>query len=213
MRPGRIGAGSRRADRRAAQTLQGGYRSVAPLVARGRFHYNAAVHLRRGNLFLVGLPGSGKSTLGRQLARRLDKTFIDADHELEQTLGVTIATVFEIEGEAGFRDREEAALAAIVTREGIVLATGGGAVIRPANRDRLKANGTVVYLHAEPAMAWQRVRKSVHRPLLNTPDKLARLEELYRERDPLYREVADHVVANDRAALARLTADLDAGVG
>ena len=92
-----------------------------------------------------------------------------------------------------------------------MLATGGGAVIRAANRERLKANGTVVYLHAEPAMAWQRVRKSVHRPLLNTPDKLARLEELYRERDPLYREVADHVVANDRAALARLTAELEAG--
>jgi len=167
------------------------------------------VHLRRGNLFLVGLPGSGKSTLGRQLARRLDKTFVDADHELEQALGVTIATIFEIEGETGFRDREEAALAAIVARTDIVLATGGGAVIRAANRERLKANGTVVYLHAEPTMAWQRVRKSVHRPLLNTPDKLARLEQLYRERDPLYREVADHVVANDRAALARLAAELE----
>ena len=181
------------------------------LVGRGRLHYNAAVHLRRGNLFLVGLPGSGKSTLGRQLARRLDKTFVDADHELERSLGVTIATIFEIEGESGFRDREEAALAAIVARTDIVLATGGGVVIRPANRERLKGSGTVVYLHAEPAMAWQRVRRSVHRPLLNTPDKLARLEELYRERDPLYREVADHVVANDRAAVARLTGDLDAG--
>jgi shikimate kinase len=169
------------------------------------------VDLRRGNLFLVGLPGSGKSTLGRQLARRLDMTFVDADHELEAALGVTIATIFEIEGEAGFRDREEAALAAIVARDGIVLATGGGVVIRPANRERLRANGTVVYLHAEPSTAWQRVRKSVHRPLLNTPDKLARLEQLYRDRDALYREVADHIVDNDRAALARLTADLEAG--
>ena len=183
----------------------------AALVGRGRFHYNAAVHLRRGNLFLVGLPGSGKSTLGRQLARRLDKTFVDADHELERALGVTIATIFEIEGEAGFRDREEAALAALVARTDIVLATGGGVVIRPANRERLRANGTVVYLHAEPAMAWQRVGKSLHRPLLNTPDKLARLELLYRERDPLYREVAEHVVGNDRTALARLNSDLEAG--
>ena len=183
----------------------------AALVGQGRFHYNAAVDLRRGNLFLVGLPGSGKSTLGRQLARRLDKTFVDADHELEAALGVTIATIFEIEGEAGFRDREEAALAAIVTRADIVLATGGGVVIRPANRDRLRANGTVVYLHAEPSTAWQRVRKSVHRPLLNTPDKLARLEQLYRDRDPLYREVADQVVDNDRTALARLAAALEAG--
>ncbi len=167
--------------------------------------------LRRGNLFLVGLPGSGKSTLGRQLARRLDKTFVDADHELEAALGVTIATIFEIEGESGFRDREEAALAAMVTRADIVLATGGGVVIRPANRERLRANGTVVYLHAEPSTAWQRVRKSVHRPLLNTPDKLARLEQLYRDRDSLYREVADHVVGNDRTALARLAADLEYG--
>jgi shikimate kinase len=187
------------------------YRLRRALVGRGRFHYNAAVHLRRGNLFLVGLPGSGKSTLGRQLARRLDKTFVDADHELERALGVTIATIFEIEGEAGFRDREEAALAALVARTDIVLATGGGVVIRPANRERLRANGTVVYLHAEPAMAWQRVGKSLHRPLLNTPDKLARLELLYRERDPLYREVAEHVVGNDRTALARLNSDLEAG--
>jgi shikimate kinase len=167
------------------------------------------VHLRRGNLFLVGLPGSGKSTLGRQLARRLGKTFVDADHELERALGVTIATIFEIEGEAGFRDREEAALAALVARTDIVLATGGGAVIRPDNRERLQANGTVVYLHADPATAWQRVRQSVHRPLLNTPDKLARLEQLYRERDQWYRETADHVVANDRAALTRLAAELE----
>lgn len=168
------------------------------------------MHLRRGNLFLVGLPGSGKSTLGRQLARRLDKTFVDADHELERTLGVTIATIFEIEGEASFRDREEAALAVIVAGTGIVLATGGGVILRPANRERLRNGGTVVYLHAEPAMAWQRVRRSVHRPLLNTPDKLARLEQLYRERDALYREVADVVIANDRVALARLTGDLEA---
>jgi shikimate kinase len=186
--------------------------AAAPLVGRGRFPYNAAVQLRRGNLFLVGLPGSGKSTLGRQLARRLDKTFVDADHELERTLGVTIATIFEIEGEASFRDREETALAVMVERTDIVLATGGGVVIRPANRERLKSGGTVVYLHAEPATAWQRTRRSVHRPLLNTPDKLARLEQLYRERDSLYREVADVVVvANDRAALAQLAGVLEPG--
>jgi shikimate kinase len=92
------------------------------------------VHLHRGNLFLVGLPGAGKSTLGRQLARRLAKVFIDADTELEQRTGVSIPTIFEIEGEASFRDREEAILADLVSRTGIVLATGGGVVIRPANR-------------------------------------------------------------------------------
>ena len=168
------------------------------------------MQLRRGNLFLVGLPGSGKSTLGRQLARRLGKTFVDADHELEQALGVTIATIFEIEGEASFRDREETALAAIVERSDIVLATGGGVVIRPANRARLRDNGTVVYLHAEPLTVFGRVRKSRHRPLLNTPDKLARLEELYRDRDPLYRDVADHVVGHDRHEMARFVDMLEA---
>ena len=98
------------------------------------------MHLHRGNLFLVGLPGAGKSTLGRQLARRLGKTFIDADAELERKLGVTIATIFEIEGEASFRDREEAALIELAAMTNIVLATGGGVVIRVANRDRLRAN-------------------------------------------------------------------------
>ena len=134
-------------------------------------HYNAPVHLHRGNLFLVGLPGAGKSTLGRQLARRLGKTFVDADAELERKLGVTIPTIFEIEGEASFRDREEAALAELAALTNIVLATGGGVVIRPANRERLKANGTVVYLHAPPATLYERTRRSRHRPLLNTPDR------------------------------------------
>jgi shikimate kinase len=168
------------------------------------------VHLHRGNLFLVGLPGAGKSTLGRQLARRFSKTFIDADTELEQRLGVSIPTIFEIEGEASFRDREEAVIADLVTRTGIVLATGGGVVIRPANRERLKSNGSVIYLRAEPAALWERVHKSRNRPLLNTPDKLARLEQLYRERDALYREVADEVLESDRDHIARFAQRLEA---
>ena len=97
------------------------------------------MHLHRGNLYLVGLPGAGKSTLGRQLARRLNKTFVDADAELERKLGVTIPTIFEIEGEASFRDREEAVLAELTMLSNVVLATGGGVVIRAANRERLKA--------------------------------------------------------------------------
>ncbi len=171
------------------------------------------MQLHRGNLYLVGLPGAGKSTLGRQLARRLDKQFLDADRELERTLGVTIPTIFEIEGEASFRDREEATLAELVLRTGIVLATGGGVVIRPGNRVRLRGNGTVVYLHAEPATVFHRVHASRHRPLLNTPDKLARLEELYRNRDALYREVADVVVESDRGEIARFAASLDSQQG
>jgi len=168
------------------------------------------VHLHRGNLFLVGLPGAGKSTLGRQLARRLGKTFMDADAELERKLGVTIPTIFEIEGEAVFRNREEALLAELTALSNIVLATGGGVVIRPANRERLKANGTVVYLHARPAALRERTRRSRHRPLLNTADPAARLAELYAARDGLYREVAEYVIESDREEIARFVRQIGA---
>jgi shikimate kinase len=166
-------------------------------------HPHAPVPLHRGNLFLVGLPGAGKSTLGRQLARRLRKRFVDADTELEHRLGVSIPTIFEIEGESGFRDREETTLAELTALEGVVLSTGGGAVLRPANRVRLKENGTVVYLHAEPATLWTRIRHSRNRPLLQTSDPLGRLAELYAQRDALYRETADHVVESERGEVMR----------
>ncbi len=161
---------------------------------------------------MVGLPGAGKSTLGRALARRLALTFIDADADLERRLGVSIPTIFEIEGEASFRDREEATIAELAQRTGIVLATGGGAVIRATNRECLRANGTVVYLHAEPATLRERTRRSRHRPLLNTADPLARLTELYAQRDRLYREVADCVLESDREHVARFAQDLEAEV-
>ena len=151
------------------------------------------VLLHRGNLYLVGLPGAGKSTLGRQLARRLAKTFVDADAELERKLGVSIPTIFEIEGEASFRDREEAALAEIAALSNIVLATGGA----------------VVYLHALPETLRERTRRSRQRPLLNTGDPLARLTELYAARDPLYREVAECVVESDRGEIARFSRELE----
>lgn len=166
------------------------------------------MQLHRGNLFLVGLPGTGKTTLGRQLARRLEKPFLDADLELEARLGVSIPTVFEIEGEAIFRDREEAVLAELTAAAGVILATGGGAVIRAVNRERLKANGSVLYLHATPQMLWHRVRHNRHRPLLNTGDPLARLIELYEYRDPLYREIADWIVESEREQVARFAANL-----
>jgi shikimate kinase len=167
-------------------------------------HPPAPVPLHRGNLFLVGLPGAGKSTLGRQLARRLHKRFVDADAELELRLGVSIPTIFEIEGEAGFRDREEVTIAELTILEGIVLSTGGGAVLRPANRVRLKENGTVIYLHAEPSALWARIRHSRNRPLLQTADPIGRLAELYAQRDALYRETADHVVESERREVMRL---------
>ena len=164
----------------------------------------APVPLRRGNLFLVGLPGAGKSTLGRQLARRLGKLFVDADIELEHRLGVSITTIFEIEGESGFRDREELVLADLTCMENVVLSTGGGAVLRPGNRERLRDNGTVVYLHAEPSTLYGRIRHNRNRPLLRTADQLARLAELYAVRDALYRETAAFVVESERGAVMRL---------
>lgn len=169
--------------------------------------------LRRGNLFLVGLMGAGKTTLGRQLARRLDKRFIDADHELEARLGVSIPTIFELEGEAGFRDREEAMIDELTRMTNIVLATGGGAVTRPASRARLRESGTVLYLHAEPEMLWQRLRNSRHRPMLHADDPRNRLVELYRARDPLYREAAHHVVESDRDTVMRFVRWLDGQAG
>jgi shikimate kinase len=168
------------------------------------------VSLHRGNLFLVGMMGAGKTTLGRQLARRLSKRFVDADHELEARLGVPIPTIFEIEGEAGFRDREEAMIDELSQLSNIVLATGGGAVMRAQSRARLKANGTVLYLHAEPETLWQRLRSSRNRPMLQAGgDPRNRLVELYQLRDPLYREVADHVVDSDRDAVIRFVRWLD----
>ena len=171
--------------------------------------YNASMHLHRGNLFLVGMPGCGKSTLGRLLARRLDKLFFDADVELERRLGVTIPVIFELEGEPGFREREAAVLADLVVQNNIVLSTGGGVVLRPSNRERLKEGGTVLYLHAAPATLWERTRHSKHRPLLQAPDPLVRVQELYAARDSLYREVADVVVESDREQVSRLAHRLE----
>lgn len=147
-----------------------------------------------GNVYLVGMMGAGKSTAGRLLARRLKLEFLDSDQEIERRCGVRIPLIFEIEGEAGFRGRESQVIAELTARDGVVLATGGGAVLAEANRRRLAARGTVVYLHAQPDELYRRVRRDKNRPLLATPDPLGRLRELYAERDPLYRSIADVVL-------------------
>jgi len=146
------------------------------------------------NVYLVGLMGAGKTTVGRLIARRLKLRFVDSDHEIESRCGVKIPVIFEIEGEAGFRSREAQAIVELTALEGIVLATGGGAVLAAANRERLAAGGTVVYLRAKPEDLFVRVRHDRNRPLLATAAPLERLRELYAERDPLYLEVADVVV-------------------
>ncbi len=162
--------------------------------------------MKRGNIFLVGLMGAGKTTVGRLLARRLKMRFVDCDHEVERRCGVKIPVIFEIEGEAGFRSREQQAIAELTALDGIVLATGGGAVLAEENRRRLAAAGTVVYLRARPEDLYERVRHDRNRPLLATADPLARLRELHAERDPLYRALADLVVetgSQNVQALAR----------
>ncbi len=153
------------------------------------------------NVFFVGLMGAGKTTVGRAVARRLERPFFDSDHEIEARTGARIPVIFELEGESGFREREVQVIDELTTREGIVLATGGGAVLRPENRAALKERGFVVYLRANPHDLWLRTRRDKNRPLLQTEDPKARLESLYEIRDPLYREIADFVVETGRPSV------------
>lgn len=163
---------------------------------------------KQDNIFLVGLMGAGKTTVGKLLAKQLGKTFIDADHEIEARTGVRIPVIFEIEGEAGFRKREEAVIAELAARANIVLGTGGGAVLSPHTRELLRTHGTVVYLRGTPEQLFERTRHDRNRPLLQTADPLAKLRTLFAERDPLYREVADLVVDTGRQNAASFTRQL-----
>ena len=142
--------------------------------------------------------GAGKTTIGRQLASILDLEFIDSDHEIERRAGADIPWIFDIEGEAGFRRRERAVIEELCRRRGVVLATGGGAVLDADNRRDLAANGLVVFLHASTDRIFDRTSRNQSRPLLQTDDPRARIEQLIAEREPFYREIADVVVDTDR---------------
>lgn len=150
------------------------------------------------NIILVGLMGSGKTTIGRLLARRLERPFFDSDQEVEQRCGVRVRTIFDLEGEAGFRQREAATIADLVQRDGIVLATGGGAVLDPRNREAMKRGGWVVYLDVPVRVLYERTRNDANRPLLQVADPIAKLQGLREQRDPLYREIADFVLDGAR---------------
>ena len=138
--------------------------------------------------------GAGKTTVGRQLAKRLGRPFYDSDHEIVEKTGVPIPIIFVIEGEEGFRRREAQAIAELSSVDGVVVATGGGVVLASENRQRLRETGWVVYLNVPPAMLYERTRHDRNRPLLQVPDPMAKLNDLYAIRDPLYRETAHLVV-------------------
>lgn len=153
---------------------------------------------------LIGLPGSGKSSVGRQLARRLQLSFFDSDRVIEQQLGCSIRDYFEREGEDAFREIEESIIEQLTQNQNAVLATGGGVVLRPTNRERLHERCHVAYLNSSPDELFRRLRHDVHRPLLQVADPLRRLRELYAVRDPLYRQTAHFMIQTERPSVAKL---------
>ena len=175
--------------------------------------FHPAVPQGRGDsssVFLVGLMGAGKTSVGRALAKHLGKAFFDTDQEIERLTGVRISVIFDIEGEAGFRARESKVLADLTQQDNIVLSTGGGIVLSEHNRRLLTGRGTVVYLRAAVADLAARTRSDKNRPLLRNGDPLAILQALYEQRDPLYREVADLIVDTGSQSVSILVRKLAA---
>lgn len=156
------------------------------------------------NIILVGMMGAGKTTVGKLLAKQLGMLFVDSDDEIQRRTGVTIPHIFDVEGEAGFRQRESVVLQELLKRDGIVLATGGGAILNGQNRNAMQQAGTVIYLKSNVYDLWQRTRHDHNRPLLKTANPRAKLQELYQQRDPLYSEVADIVMHTGKQSVSIL---------
>ena len=161
------------------------------------------------NIFLVGPMGSGKSTIGRQLATRLGKEFYDSDREIEARTGVDIALIFEIEGEQGFRKRETAMLEELAGLHDVIIATGGGVVLSADNRNLLNRSGTVVYLKSSPERLFERTARDKKRPLLNTEDRKLTIQKLLDDRNPLYEEVADIVISTDDEPIKLIVSNIN----
>jgi len=156
------------------------------------------------SLSLVAMPGGGKSTVARHLARRLQCSYVDTDAVVEQRIGCSIRTFFEREGEDAFRDVEASTLADLLQGEPMVVATGGGIVLREANREQLREHTVCVYLRSTPEELFRRLRHDTKRPLLQVANPLARLREMYIRRDPLYREAAQFVIETGRPSVPAL---------
>lgn len=156
------------------------------------------------NIFLIGMMGAGKTTIGKSLANYLSKVFVDSDHEIQLRTGVKIPLIFEIEGEAGFRKRETEVLHDLVKLDNIILATGGGVILSEENRQLLKQNGIVVYLCASVDELLRRTRTDKNRPLLQTENQYARLTELLEQRDALYRNTADIIIDSGKQGIRSL---------
>ncbi len=175
--------------------------------------YHGEMAKKHGNVFLIGPMGAGKTTVGKALASTIGLEFVDSDREIEHRTGADIPLIFDLEGEEGFRKRERDMIENLSERTGIVLATGGGAILDPQNRARLAGRGTVVYLECSIEQQMERTRHDRNRPLLDTDNPRARLEELMAEREPLYRELADHTVSsggrNSRAVIKGIVSYLE----
>ncbi len=161
------------------------------------------------NIFFVGLMGAGKTTIGKLLARHLGKAFYDTDQEIEKRTGVKVSTIFELEGEVGFRKRETAIIQELSQLNNIIIATGGGAILAEENRQLLKTHGTVIYLRANVNELWHRMRNDKHRPLLQNVDIRAKLEQLYAERNPLYTETAAYIFDTGNQPVASIISQIE----
>ena len=158
------------------------------------------------NLFIIGATGAGKTSIGRRLATHYGCPFVDLDQEIEQQAGVSASTIFDVEGETAFRKRESTLLDSCTQRSGIILASGAGAVLTTSNRERLAARGFVVWLQTTIEQQLERLRRDRSRPLLHVADRRLRLQAMAAEREPLYRAIADLVIASDRGSLAAMSA-------
>ena len=156
------------------------------------------------NIFLIGPMGSGKTTIGRQLAARLDRKFYDSDREIEKRTGVDVALIFEIEGEEGFRLRETKMISELAKKQDSVIATGGGTILSEENRACLKQSGRVIYLKSSEEKLFERTFRDKKRPLLNTEDCLATIKELLEKRGPLYEEIADLIICTDHRPIKQI---------